>query len=152
MGNSQHNWDKIQPLRRKPSSQKLYLIHLGQIKLTMSSAALLSFSFGLFNPPLGNKHVCMYVCDLVILPHLPTYTPPYIRLCKKKYESWGGGFPSFLKYIVHPPLCTAPCGSITPLNTLSYIAWRATPPHRIVEHPTSTSPPSLSLCLFSFLL
>jgi len=29
---------------------------------------------------------------------------------------------SFLKYRVLPPLHTAPCGSITPLNTLLYIA------------------------------
>ena len=47
----------------------------------------------------------------------------------------------FLKYRVLPPLRTAPCGSITPLNTPPYIAYRPTL-HRwsIPQHFTFSAP------------
>ena len=65
-----------------------------------------------------------------VLGHLTSLTHPYSTSGYMEIRiRWGGvsyTAVSFLKYRILPPLCTAPCGSITPLNTLLYIAYPPT--------------------------
>jgi hypothetical protein len=74
--------------------------------------------------------VCVFVCGVPIS-LINLHPPPLnLQLNKKEIPDVAGftwSVASFLKYRASQPLCTAPYGSITPLNTISYIANSATP-------------------------